>query len=227
MLRHVRWGLIFGLTVFIFWAASAPYWVEYVVSEEAAQEAANAFPCPETFASDICSLLSAINDENPLEAQAMLEELQNDPIPAPADEQDPASVEADFDRTQFSEFTNTLIRTGSFDEIDALHTATGTVNVFEIVADGTSSRYLRFENNFEVSLGPDLRIYLSIVANPTTADDMMANGTAEYIGILKGNEGGQNYRLPDEVDVTQFRSVVIFSEEFGRIFSVARLEQPL
>jgi hypothetical protein len=227
MTRHIRWGLIFGMTVLIFWAAAAPYWVDFVVSEQAVPEAAQGFPCPVTFEAEVCTLLEAIDAENPLEAEAMLGELQNAPVPAPSDEQDPASVQSDFDPTQFSVFNVTLVRTGRFTEIDRLHRATGTVNVFEIVADGTSTRYLRFEDTFEVERGPDLRVYLSIVPEPRTAAEMLANDTAVEIGILKGNIGGQNYRLPDDVDVTQFRSVVIFSAQYGRIFSTARLEQPL
>ena len=43
------------------------------------------------------------------------------------------------------------------------------------------------------------------------------------LGKLKGNKGNQNYRLPDNVDVSRYRSAVIWCKRFTVGFGVASL----
>jgi hypothetical protein len=45
------------------------------------------------------------------------------------------------------------------------------------------------------------------------------------LGLLKGNQGDQNYDLPAAVDLNQYQAVIIYCERFHAIFGVARLEQ--
>jgi len=227
MLRYIRWTPIFFMTALIGLAASAPFWAEWLRPAAQEENTEAVFPCPPVFTPEICALLEVIHRENPLEAEAMIAALQADPLPAPADEADPQSIERGFDRNTFSVFSTTRVRTGQFTALDALHTASGTVNIWEIVADTQIARVLRFEAGFEVSRGPDLRVYLSISAEPRSAAELFAGDTAVEIGSLKGNIGAQNYPLPPEVDVTRFASVVIFSAQYGRVFSSAPLQQPL
>jgi hypothetical protein len=40
---------------------------------------------------------------------------------------------------------------------------------------------------------------------------------------LKGNVGNQNYDIPDEIDLDQFQSVVIYCVPFHVVFSSAAL----
>ena len=42
--------------------------------------------------------------------------------------------------------------------------------------------------------------------------------------MLKGNKGDQNYEIPDTVDVSIQRSVVIYCKPFSVVFSVATFE---
>jgi hypothetical protein len=227
MWRYVRWSWIFLLGLLLFVAATSPTWLEIIIVQPEGGPVALGFQCPLTFQPEVCEILLQIDEENPAEAEAMVAALQGELIPAPSNEADPGSVESEIDQEAISAFSNTLIRTGRFEEINFLHRAEGQVNVYELVADGVISRYLRFENDFQVGRGPDLRVYLSISESPRTAEEVLANDTAVELALLKGNRGGQNYPLPIEVDITLYRSVVIYSPDFGRVFSTAPLNQPL
>jgi hypothetical protein len=45
------------------------------------------------------------------------------------------------------------------------------------------------------------------------------------LGLLKGNEGNQNYDLPATADLIQYQAVVIYCERFHAVFGVAKLEK--
>lgn len=226
MSRHINWSfIIFGAALIVL-AASSPAWLETFAPDQAGQ-AADAFPCPPAFLPDVCILLEEIDEENPLEAEAMIGALQAEPIPAPANENTIESLETIYDRDSVSVFSLTRVRTGQFTELDILHRAEGTANIWEIVADEEITRYVRFEEDFTVTRGPDLRVYLSINSEPRTREEVFASNTAIELGVLKGNTGGQNYRLDERIDITQYRSVVIFSTQYGTVFSTAPLQQPI
>ncbi|MFN3218972.1 MAG: DM13 domain-containing protein [Acidimicrobiales bacterium] len=84
-----------------------------------------------------------------------------------------------------------------------------------VLNDGTEQRFLRFEENFETSNGPDLNVYL------TVGGDVDA-GYVD-LGDLRGNIGSQNYEIPVEVDLAQFDTVVIWCVRFGVGFAEAPL----
>lgn len=109
-----------------------------------------------------------------------------------------------------------LLASGEFRDADGSHRGSGTVGVF-LLEDG--SRIIRFED-FEVTNGPDLHVILTPAADPKTRDEVTAG---EYIdlGSLKGNIGNQNYELPDDFDLADLGSVVIYCQPFHVIFSVA------
>lgn len=86
------------------------------------------------------------------------------------------------------------------------------------LADGRV--FLRFED-LDTLNGPDLRVYLSRVP---ASDDAHAYGEGFVdLGQLKGNKGDQNYRVPKEVDLTLYKSAVIWCRRFTVGFGVAPL----
>lgn len=91
------------------------------------------------------------------------------------------------------------------------HDAKGTVKILEI--DG--KKYLRLEDNFEVTNGPDLYVYLG--------KDGRYNPKAE-IARLKGNVGGQNYEIPASVDLNDNNEVWIWCKAFSVEFARAILK---
>lgn len=97
------------------------------------------------------------------------------------------------------------------------HATSGTATVYAL-PDGT--RLLRFED-LVTDNGPDLKVYLS-----TAAPDAPATAFDEQfvdLGVLAGNLGNQNYDVPTDVDLTPYRSVVIWCDRFDVPFGAAPL----
>ena len=110
-----------------------------------------------------------------------------------------------------------IVSVGEFVDADAFHQGTGTATIYQL-EDG--SHVLRFEN-FEVTNGPDLHVYLTNHADPQSQADVMQG--AIDLGSLSGNVGNQNYEIPAGTDVSQFNTVVIYCQPFHVIFSTASL----
>ena len=79
---------------------------------------------------------------------------------------------------------------GQFVEIDAVHKGFGVAKIME---EG-GKRYLRFEN-FKVTNGPDLYVYLS--ESKTPGNNLKSLDKYISLGLLKGNIGNQNYEIPE------------------------------
>jgi hypothetical protein len=45
------------------------------------------------------------------------------------------------------------------------------------------------------------------------------------LGLLKANQGNQNYDLPDSADLSRYDAVVIYCVRFHAIFGVAKLDK--
>lgn len=102
--------------------------------------------------------------------------------------------------------------------IDAIHRAEGNASVYRL-SDG--NRVLRLEN-FKSTNGPNLYVYLSGHPSPRDSAQLHENGDFE-VGRLKGNIGNQNYSLPSGVDLSRFKSVVIYCRQFHVVFGSAKL----
>ncbi len=81
----------------------------------------------------------------------------------------------------------------------------------EIISVGNIT-FLRFEN-FQVTNGPDLHVYMTINGDATTGIDL---------GKLKGSNGDQNYDLHG-IDTKTYDTVVIYSQPFHVYFAKAKL----
>ncbi len=113
-----------------------------------------------------------------------------------------------------------LLASGQFGAVDGIHKGQGNARVFRL-SDG--QRILRLEE-FKVTNGPDLYVYLSGHAAPRSSGQLHEGGALE-IGRLKGNIGNQNYALPADVDLSKFKSVVIYCKKFSIVFSTAELSR--
>jgi len=107
------------------------------------------------------------------------------------------------------------LATGSFHSV--AHETRGTATVLDV----DRRRILRL-TDFATSNGPDVRVYL--VAAPDAADNATVTkaGFVE-LGKLKGNQGDQNYDVPADLDLTQYRAVTIWCARFGVNFATAPL----
>ena len=81
------------------------------------------------------------------------------------------------------------------------------------IIDSSGTKILRFED-FETLNGPDLRVYL---ATDTNAEDYID------LGELKATKGNVNYDLPDDVDLSKYKYVLIWCRAFSVLFGYAEL----
>jgi Electron transfer DM13 len=93
---------------------------------------------------------------------------------------------------------------------DGIHNAEGVAKEISL-EDGR--KFIRFEN-FKVTNGPDLYVYL---ATDKSASDFVD------IGKLKANNGNQNYEVPDGTDLTKYDTVLVWCKAFTVLFGSAEL----
>lgn len=101
-----------------------------------------------------------------------------------------------------------------------VHSTSGRATVYQ-GADG--KKILRL-THFRTSNGPDVHVVL--VATRDARDDAKSlSDKVERIelGKMKGNEGDQNYELPENIDLAKFQTVSIYCERFNAVFGAAAL----
>ena len=72
--------------------------------------------------------------------------------------------------------------------------------------------------NFKTDSGPDLNIYLTSSLSPISSDFI-------DLGNIKGVKGNYNYDLPDNLDYTQYKFVIVWCVDFDVNFGYAELVQ--
>jgi hypothetical protein len=111
--------------------------------------------------------------------------------------------------------SSSVLASGQFRSLE--HETTGRALLVRL-SDGRV--LLRFED-LDTLNGPDLRVYLSEV--PAGGDARAYGEDFVDLGALKGNKGNQNYLVPEDVDLTRFKSAVIWCRRFTVGFGVAPL----
>lgn len=111
-----------------------------------------------------------------------------------------------------------ILAMGQWQGIDSIHQAQGKALMVRL-PDGR--RFIRFED-FRVTNGPDLYVYLSGHPSPRTGAQLH-EGAAFEVARLKGNVGNQNYELPADLDLSKFKSVAIYCKRFSVMFGSAEL----
>jgi hypothetical protein len=108
---------------------------------------------------------------------------------------------------------NLLLARGSFQSGE--HESHGTATAIRLASGG---RVLTL-TDFETSPGPDLRVYM--VAGPA-GDESEVDDYVD-LGGLKGNKGDQQYMLASDLDLREYRTVVIWCRAFSVLFARAPL----
>jgi hypothetical protein len=103
-----------------------------------------------------------------------------------------------------------------------VHMTSGRVTIYK-EADG--QMVLRL-TNFRTSNGPDVHVVL-IAAKDADDDANFLKSSTEKVelGVLKGNEGDQNYTIPAGTDLDKFQTVSIYCERFNANFGAAPLKK--
>jgi hypothetical protein len=105
--------------------------------------------------------------------------------------------------------------------VGEVHKTTGRATVYR-QADG--SRVLRF-TDFSTSNGPAVHVLLiDGKSTDPTKDFSLATVRNLDLGDLKGNQGDQDYRVPNEVNLAQMNTVAIYCERFHANFGTAMLQ---
>lgn len=102
---------------------------------------------------------------------------------------------------------------------NVVHEGHGTATIYRL-PDG--SRVLRLDD-FEVLNGPELHVYLVPIDPVPDRVGAEIDGALD-LGLLKGNLGSQNYALGPAVDLSLYRSVVIWCQPFRVPFIAAALQ---
>jgi hypothetical protein len=93
---------------------------------------------------------------------------------------------------------------------DGIHNAEGQATVINL-SDGNN--FLRLED-FRSTNGPDLYVYLSTDKS---------NSDFINLGMLKGNIGDQNYKIPEGTDLSKYDTALIWCQAFSVLFGSAEL----
>lgn len=81
-----------------------------------------------------------------------------------------------------------------------------------VTVDGKSA--IKFSDDFKTKNGPDLKVFLS----PSPLKDLEKKtdvSTSVNIGVLKSNKGEQTYTLPEGVNLSDYKSVLIHCEAYS------------
>jgi len=110
-----------------------------------------------------------------------------------------------------------LVAQGTFihaNPSDPIHYGKGKVSVY---AD-----LVHLEADFEVGPGPKFHVYLvpdaNVIPSTKVAQTMFID-----LGRLKAFKGSQNYPVPAGVELAEYKSIVIWCEQFGVLISPATL----
>ncbi|ANQ51340.1 DM13 domain-containing protein [Flammeovirga sp. MY04] len=125
--------------------------------------------------------------------------LSEDDVLASQEESDSTAVVADENMDGFL--------SGTFEGSSAHPSTTGMVTL-----DG---RQLSFNDEFYSDSGPDLFIYL--------AQDLEGNGFVN-LGTLKSTRGVQTYEVPEDIDFTKNKYVLVWCQQFAVLFGSAELQ---
>ncbi|MGB3651795.1 MAG: DM13 domain-containing protein [Rivularia sp. (in: cyanobacteria)] len=111
--------------------------------------------------------------------------------------------------------TGSVQSSGAF--IDAEHPTKGTASI--ITENG--KKYIQFDNQFKSDSGPDLFVILHKDDNLPITGIKEADYTT--IAPLKSTNGAQKYEIPENVDVSNFKSVAVWCRKFNATFGYAVL----
>ena len=109
----------------------------------------------------------------------------------------------------------TVLATGSF--VNADKSASGTAKI--INKDG--KRYVKLASDFTTVSGPALKV---ILHNSDVVGSNIPESSYISVGILQETSGEQLYEIPANVDLSDYKSVAIWCEEFNVTFGYATLQ---
>jgi Electron transfer DM13 len=108
---------------------------------------------------------------------------------------------------------DSVLASGDFEKSE--HPTSGAAQI--VVQNG--KKYLKFDSSFQSDSGPDLFVILHRQDSPKS----YAKANYVSLGRLKKVSGQQMYAIPNGVNITKFKSVVIWCKKFNATFGFAPL----
>jgi hypothetical protein len=201
------------------WYFASPLFIDNTVNEE--------FPFSQTNEAEFGEQAIEVQTAAKSSSSAVVSDSEEENSQSSTDQQDRVADETDLaeetmadqpmestDPDTADEFS--IAVEGQFTGTDNLHQGSGKAIVYQ----NDDQRVLRFEE-FSVTNGPDLHVILSKHPAPISRSDV----GEDYIdlGSLKGNIGNQNYDIPADIDLSEYKSVVIYCVPFHVVFATATL----
>jgi hypothetical protein len=103
---------------------------------------------------------------------------------------------------------------------DHVHYGEGNATLFR---DQSGASLIHLEGHFKVGPGPKFQLHLVDHDAVRTAGDVK-KGQWGDLGQLCAFEGSQNYAIPADVSLTDYKSIVIWCETFGGLILPATIE---
>ena len=185
---------------------TAPFTIVPVnaAGQESRRKLADALTCPtdgEGFAADKGAQTLKVTTNGPW--KATIEQQVDTPLIEPA----PAGLAS-----------ARLVGTARMHDVDK--DGEGTARIYEM-PNGT--RMIRLEDFF-VSINSDLELRLSESPDPKTTDDAV-KAPFKLVSELKATVGNMNYEVPNDVDLSRYKSIVIWCEITRNAYAAAPIER--
>ena len=94
------------------------------------------------------------------------------------------------------------------------------------IRQSNGKRVLVFDENFAAKAGPDLQVILSPLSLDEANGKNAAGTGSVSLAPLKRTSGGQSYDLPADLDLAEFRSVLIHCVKYAVLWGGAPLGYP-
>lgn len=133
------------------------------------------------------------------------EKVVNEAVPVVSNNDQDINIKKDITNTPIIPQMQT-VSSGSFSGFDRLHNGSGTAKVITI----DSKHFIRFEEDFVVTNGPDLYVGLGVNGQYLKGSEL---------GRLKGNKGSQNYELPIGMNSEDIKEVWVWCKAFSVPFA--------
>jgi hypothetical protein len=78
----------------------------------------------------------------------------------------------------------------------------------------------RLSEDFRTKRGPDLKLFLSPKKVSAATGETATTNTVR-LGALKSNKGTQDYILPGDIDLSNFKSILIHCEAYSKLWGGA------
>jgi hypothetical protein len=103
-----------------------------------------------------------------------------------------------------------------------VHKTSGRATIYK---EASGQLVLRL-TSFKTSNGPDVHVVLIAAKDADDDANFLKSSTEKLeLGVLKGNEGDQNYTIPAGTDQDKFQTVSIYCERFNANFGAAPLKK--